>query len=73
MFLEIFVILMAIPIGILIRKVCSDELKMGRKWIYWLFLISFSFMILSFAYFERYISYTLLFIAIVSLISLIKK
>jgi len=71
--LKLIILLLAIPTGLLIRYLCQDELKSGRFWIYWLFIIS---VILGVAFALMriwYVADTLFFIAIVSFISLIRR
>jgi len=73
MFFEIVFLLLSVPVGILISKLARDELKQGEKW-FKLLIIS-SVLIGAWFYLTGlyYISWTMGFILIVTMISLIKS
>ena len=72
MFLEILILLLAIPTGFLIAWLASDELKEGKPWFRVLIISSIIVGIWFYLTDFLYISWTAGFILIVSLISLIK-
>lgn len=72
MIIEIFLLALAIPVGLLISWMAKDELKQGRKWFRAIFIIFIAFGGLFWIYDLRYIALTCFFIAIVGLISFIK-
>lgn len=70
---EIIILVLAIPVGYLIALLCRDELVAGRVWFEIIILLSF---VLGIAYYikgESYIAWTLAFISIIALISLMKS
>jgi len=69
--LTILVLLLAFPAGYLLAYLCKDELVAGRKWFKLLALIS-TILAVIFVFFNVTISLTLIFISVVSLISLSK-
>jgi O-antigen/teichoic acid export membrane protein len=73
MIVEIILLVLAIPTGFLIAWMARDELIDGRKWFRVIVIASLAlaalFWILGFVY----ISLTLIFIAIVGFVSLIKS
>jgi len=72
MMIEIFLIFLAIPTGFILAWLAKDELRAGREW-FWALLFISAFLSSMFLYYDIiYASLTCLFIAIVSLISLIK-
>lgn len=73
MLIEIIILLLAIPSGYLIAWLARDELKDGRKWFRILIIASMISGIWFYLIKLFYISLTLGFIFIVSLISLIKS
>ena len=73
MVIEIILLLLAVPVGLLISWMAKDELKSGRKWFGRIFVVSIALSGLFFVYNISYISLTCIFIAIVSLISLIRS
>jgi predicted membrane protein len=70
--LTILVLILAFPSGYLLAYLCKDELIDGRKWFKLLALIS-TILVVIFLFFNLTIALTLIFISIVSLISLIKS
>jgi len=73
MIIELILVLLALPVGYLIAWMARDELVMGRKWFYLIFIVS---ILLAFwLYYNQYgyITLTLIFIAIVSFISIVKS
>lgn len=72
MITEIILLLFAIPVGFLIAWLAKDELVQGRKWFRLLVIASISLALLFWVFGFDYISLTLIFIAIVSLISHLK-
>ncbi len=70
--LIIVILLLAFPLGYLLAYLARDELVEGRKWFKLLAFVSGIFAII-FLFFSLATSLTLVFISIVSLISLIKS
>ena len=70
--LAILILISSFPSGYLLAYLCKDELVQGRKWFKLLALIS-SLLAIVFLFFNLTIALTLIFIAIVSLISLAKS
>lgn len=67
------IILLSVPIGYLIAYLCRDELVVGRKWFRAIAIVSI-LLLIYFAIIDNYaISLTLLFISVVSIISLWKS
>ena len=73
MFLEIIVLILAIPAGYLIARMSHDELKAGREWFRGLVILSIIFGLLFYVIGERTIVWTTGFIFIATLISLVKS
>ena len=73
MFLEIIILLFAIPTGFLIAWLARDELVSGKKWFKILIIVSILLGIWFWLAGKSYIVWIAGFIAIVSLISLIKS
>lgn len=71
--LSLIVLLLSIPTGFLIAWLCSDELIQGRVWFKAIILVSIIVFVLSYFYNLFVISFTMLFIIIVSIISLYKS
>jgi uncharacterized membrane protein len=69
---DIFLLVLAIPAGFLLSWMAKDELKEGKKWFKALFIISLILTVLFLIYGISYAALTSAFVAIVSLISLIK-
>jgi hypothetical protein len=67
------IILLSIPTGYLIAWLCRDELIVGRKWFRTLIIIALISGIIFLIYGNYIIVFTLLFMLIVTLISLIKS
>lgn len=72
MITEIILLLLAIPAGFLVAWLAKDELKDGEKWFRILVIASLVFALFFWIFGFIYISLTLVFIAIVSLISLVR-
>lgn len=72
MITEIILLLLAIPTGLLVAWLAKDELKSGRKWFKALVIASLALTLFFWIFGFAYISLTLAFIAIVSLVSLVK-
>lgn len=70
--LIILVLLLAFPSGYLLAYLCRDELVAGRKW-FKLLALSSTILAIIFVFFNFTISLNLIFISIVSLISLGKS
>jgi len=70
--LVILILILAFPAGYLLAWLCKDELVQGRKWFKLLALIS-TILAVIFLFFNLTISFTLVFISIVSLISVAKS
>jgi len=73
MFLEIIILILAIPAGFLIAWLSRDELVSGRKYFRILMIISILGVIWFWLSGMNYISWTLAFVFVVSLVSLIKS
>ncbi len=73
MIFEIILLILAIPVGYLLAWMARDELIDGEKWFKILFIVSIVLAGLFWVFGQGYISWTLLFIAIVALISIIKS
>ncbi len=73
MIIEIILLTLAIPVGYLISWMARDELLEGRKWFRILIIASLTLAALFWILGFIYISLTLVFIAIVSFVSLIKS
>jgi len=73
MFLKIFILLLAIPSGFLISWLSRDELVSGRKYFRILMITSILGVIWFWLSGMDYISWTLAFVFVVSLVSLIKS
>jgi len=73
MIVEIILLVLAIPAGFLIAWMARDELAEGRKWFRAMVIASLTLAILFWILGFVYISLTLIFITIVSFISLIKS
>jgi len=70
---DIFILVFAIPAGFLLSWLAKDELKEGKKWFKALFVISLILTLVFFVYGISYAALTSAFVAIVSLISMIKS
>ena len=73
MIFEIIILLLGIPVGYLIAWLARDELVLGRRWFKILIILSFLVGITSYFLDSIYITLTMVFIIIVSFISLIKS
>ena len=73
MFIEIVILVLAIPVGFLIAWLTKDELTSGRKWFRILIIASILGVIGFWIYGFPYVSWTFGFILIVSLISFVKS
>jgi len=69
MWLEIIVLVLAIPVGYLISWLCKDELIQGRKWFKILIIAGVIGFFGGFLYGKNEIGWTFGFIAVVSFIS----
>jgi len=72
MIIEIILLILGIPVGLLIAWMCKDELKQGFRWFRMLVILSLVLALFFWIYGIGYIALTCAFIAIVSLISVIK-
>lgn len=72
MITEIILLLLAIPTGFILAWLAKEELREGRKWFKTLVIASAALASFFWIFGVRYASLTLVFIAIASLISLIK-
>ena len=70
--IDILILVLAIPTGYLIARMASDELVAGRKWFKILFILGTVLGLFFWFYGIRHAALTCLFIAIASLVSLIK-
>jgi len=70
--INFIILLLGIPVGLLIAWMCKDELISGRKWFRMLVILSLALALFFWLYGIGYIALTCAFIAIVSLISVIK-
>lgn len=70
---EIILLVLAIPAGFILAWFARDELKGGKKWFRILFIASLILAELFWLVGLRYVMLTLVFIAIVSFISLVKS
>ena len=73
MIVEIIIILLAIPAGLMLAHAARDELEEGRNWFRILTIASLALAGLFWLLGYNYITLTLIFIAIVSFISYIKS
>ena len=73
MIIELILLVLAIPTGFLIAWMARDELADGRKWFRALIVASIALAALFWIIGLGYISLTLIFMAIVSFVSLIKS
>ena len=73
MLIEIIILILGIPIGHLIAWLASDELKDGRKWFRILVILSFIFGLLFYFIGWKVEGFSMAFIFIVGLISLVKS
>ena len=73
MIIQVILLILAIPVGYLIAWMARDELIAGRKWFRIIFIASIALSGLFWLLGNGYISISLVFIAIVVLISLIKS
>lgn len=69
----IAVLILGFPIGNILAKNTSEELKQGRKWFFLLILISFIGAIISLIFGQDALLFVFLFIAIVTSRSIVKK
>lgn len=69
MWIEAILTILAIPVGILLAKLASDELLAGRKWFLVLCLVSFLGAAASIVFANTVTAFSLLFILICSAIS----
>ncbi len=73
MILEIIILILAIPAGYLIAWLSHDELKAGRKWFKALVILSIILGLFFYLIGKEYAGWTMAFVFIVSLISLVKS
>ncbi|MFH1425364.1 MAG: hypothetical protein ABIG28_01375 [archaeon] len=72
MFLNIILLLLAIPVGLLIAYLTSEELKDGQKYFKALIILSIIVGIWFFLTGQTYVTWTAAFIAISTFISILK-
>ena len=72
MLTEIILLILAIPTGFLVAWLAKDELKDGKKWFKTLVIASIALSLFFWVFGFAYVSLTLVFMAIVSLISLVR-
>jgi len=70
---DILLLVLAIPAGFLLSWMAKDELKEGKKWFKALFVISLVLTGVFWVYGISYAALTSAFVAIVSLVSMIKS
>lgn len=73
MMTNIFLLALAIPAGFVLAWLAKDELKEGKKWFKALFVISLVLTGVFWVYGISYAALTSAFVAIVSLVSMIKS
>jgi hypothetical protein len=73
MIIEIILLILAVPAGLLIAYLARDELIQGQKWFKILVIASLALAGLFWMMNLDYISLTLVFIAIASFVSLVKS
>ena len=73
MFIELLLLIVAIPVGFLIAWLTKDELVSGRKYFRILIIVSILVGVWFWLTGYSYISWTVGFILIVSLVSLVKS
>jgi uncharacterized membrane protein len=71
--INIVLLIIAVPVGLLIAYLCRDELVEGRKWFRIIVLMGIILGIWFYIRGQTYISLTLFFIAIAALVSHIKS
>ncbi len=71
--MSLILLVLAIPVGLLIANMCKDELIDGRKWFVVLFIVSVLLGVWFFLIGNNVVGYTLIFIAIKSLVSYVKS
>ncbi|MEM4259369.1 MAG: hypothetical protein QXS38_01230 [Candidatus Pacearchaeota archaeon] len=71
MIIELILLILAIPVGYLIAQIAREELNYGKVWFEALFIISIVLSGLFWLLGEKYISLTCLFIAVVSMVSVL--
>ncbi len=67
--LPYLLIIWAIPLGFTISWFSRDELLLGRRWFYAAFIVSLAMSIIFFVKKNSIISYSLLFVALISIVS----
>ena len=72
MIIEIILLILAIPAGFLVAWLAKEEIEEGKKWFRILVIASAALALFFWVFGARYVSLTLVFIAIVSLISLVR-
>lgn len=70
---EILIILLGLPAGYLIAYLCRDELVDGRVWFEILIVLSFILGIVFYLKDSMYVTWTLAFISLISLVSVYKS
>jgi hypothetical protein len=73
MIVEIIVLLLAIPVGLLVAYNSRDELIDGRKWFTYIFILSLLAGIWFYLIRQDFIMYSSFFISIMTLVSYIKS
>jgi hypothetical protein len=70
---QIILLILAIPAGYLIAWMARDELVTGKRWFRILIVASVALAGLFWLFGKNYVSFSLIFVALVSLVSLIKS
>lgn len=73
MMIELIVLLLAIPVGLLVAYMARDELVDGRKWFTYIFIIGFLAGMWFFLIGKNIEMYSSFFISIISIVSYIKS
>lgn len=73
MIIDIILLLLSIPVGFLIAWLARDELMQGRKWLKILIVISVIGAIVFYFMKNMPVTFTFVFIIIVSVVSLVKS
>ncbi|MBS3072002.1 hypothetical protein J4408_03355 [Candidatus Pacearchaeota archaeon] len=72
MLVELIFLALAVPVGFLIVSLTEDELKEGKKWFRIIFVVSIVLAALCFVYGWSAAANTLVFMAIVAFVSILK-
>lgn len=73
MWIEIGLLVLAVPVGLLIAYLTKEELKAGRRWFESMMIASALLAIWFFINQINYVAYTFLFVFVVALVSLVRS